>query len=125
MKNRLMAAFAVVFLASSLGGCVTWDQFIGKVKVAITEGDELIAKNKNIFIDACAAGKRGHELLRAQMDIGAVRLSAKDDANEMALYNQGVEICASVPNDLKSLFAKIPEINEWIKRVAILAGKVS
>jgi hypothetical protein len=125
MKNRLMAAFAVVFLASSLGGCVTWEQIIGKVKVAITEGDELVAKNKNIFIDACAAGKRAHEILRTQMDAGIIRLSAKDDANEMALYNQGVEVCATVPNDLASLFKKIPQINAWIERVAILAGKVS
>lgn len=125
MKNRVMAALAVVFLASSLGGCVTWDQFIGKVKVAITEGDELVAKNKNLFIDACAAGERGHQLLRAQMEAGTIRLSAKDDANEMALYNQGLVICASVPNDLKTLFAKIPQINAWIEKVAILAGKVS
>ncbi len=125
MKKPLQAALAVALLSLSLSGCQTFKQIIGKVQVAITEGDKLVAENKNIFIDACASGEAGHVYLRNQMTVGIIKLSAKDDANEMALYNKGLALCASVPDDLASLYAKIPAIKAWLKQVAILAGKVS
>lgn len=124
MKNRLMAALAVVFLSLSIAGC-SWDAMINKIQATLTKADEVVLANQSVFINVCNAGAVAHAQLRAQIDAGIIKLSAKDDANEMALYNQGVSICASVPNDLQSLLAKIPAIQAWVKQVAVLLGKVS
>lgn len=124
MKHRSMAALTAVLLSLSLAGC-SWDSMMNKIQAALTRADEVVLANQSVFINACNAGEVAHQQLRAQMAAGLIKLSAKDDANEMALHEQGLEVCASVPDDLQSLLKKIPAIQAWIKQVAILAGKVS
>lgn len=124
MKNRLMAAIAVVCLSLSAAGC-SWDALVNKIQATLTQADEVILANQSVFINACNAGEVAHAQLRAQIDAGIIQISAKDDANEQALYEQGLVVCASVPDDLQSLLAKIPAIQAWVKQVAILMGKVN
>ena len=124
MKNRIVAALAAVCLSLTVAGCSV-DTLLNKVKAAITQADEVVLANQSIFINACNAGAVAHAQLRAQMAAGIVKLSAKDDANEQALYEQGLVVCSSVPNDLQSLLKKIPAIQAWIKQISVLAGKVS
>ena len=124
MKHRIFAALAAVCLSLTVAGCSV-DTLLNKIQAAITKGDEVVLANQSVFINACNAGAVAHAQLRAQVDAGIIKLSAKDDANEQALYEQGLVVCSSVPNDLQTLLKKIPAIQAWINQVSILAGKVN
>lgn len=124
MNNRFKAAFAAVCISLALAGC-SFDSLINGIKATLTKADEVILANQEVFIDACNAGQVFHNQFRAQVDAGVIKVSAKDQASEQALYDRGLGICAKVPDDLESLLAKIPSIQAWLNQLAAFKKKVS
>ena len=132
MKNRLMAALAVVFVSLSLPGCVTLDDVLTDLKNVINKTDKVIAANQDVFIKACKGGEVAHGQFLALVAAGGV--SAKDQANEAALYASGRKICypdASQPNTivapktLDEVLKAIPNVQAWLANLSNLAKRVA
>lgn len=132
MKNRLMAALAVVFVSFSLPGCVTLDDVLTDLKNIINKTDKVIAANQDVFIKACKGGEVAHGQFLALVAAGSV--SAKDQANEAALYAAGRKICYSdasqpntivAPKTLDEVLKAIPNVQAWLANLSNLAKRVA
>lgn len=132
MKNRLMAALAVVCVSLSLASCVTFDDIMNDLKNIVAKTDKVIAANQDVFIKACRGGEIAHGQFMALVASGSV--SAKDQANEAALYASGRKICypdASQPNTivapktLDEVLKAIPNVQAWLANLSNLAKRIA
>lgn len=119
MKLRFLAALSLVLF---LGAC-TVDQIQNKIEAAITATNEVIVANKKTMQKACAAGQAAHDLFVAQVSSGVIKVSAKDQADEEAVYEAGLDLCDNLPSDLPTLLHDIPLIQTYVARVSALLKK--
>lgn len=119
MKTRILA---VLSLGLFLSAC-SIDQIQTKIEAAITATNEVIVANRKTMEKACTAGQIAHDQFVAQVTAGTINVSEKDQMDEEAVYEAGLDLCENLPNDLPSLLKDIPLIQTYVAKISALLKK--